>query len=282
MVSAVINVAPEGNLSRYLQEIRKFPMLAPDEELALSKAWRDNEDMDAAHKLVTSHLRLVAKIAMGYPRLRLAGGRADQRGQRRHDAGGEAVRPGPGLPPGDLRHVVDPCRHPGIHPPQLVAGEDGKRRAAQKKLFFNLRRLKGQMQAIEDGDLKPEHVAKISRVLQVPEQDVVSMNRRLAAPDHSLNAPVRADSEGRVAGLAGGRGSEPGGRTCRPRRTDRAAGAVGQRAQDAERAGAPHSDRASPQGQPDDAGGAVAAIQHLPRAGAADRGARVRRSCRSR
>ena len=116
MASAVINIAPEGNLSRYLQEIRKFPMLTPEEELRLSHAWRDNEDMDAAHKLVTSHLRLVAKIAMGYRGYGLPHRRADQRGQRRHDAGGEAVRSGPRLPPRDLRDVVDPGGDPGIHP----------------------------------------------------------------------------------------------------------------------------------------------------------------------
>ncbi len=101
--------------------------------------------------------------------------------------------------------------------------------AAQKKLFFNLRRLKGQMQAIEDGDLQPEQVAKIATMLDVPEQDVVSMNRRLAAPDHSLNAPVRAGQRGRVAGLAGRRGRKarrP--QLGRPRGTQRAQGAAGE------------------------------------------------------
>ena len=195
MVAAVINVAPEGNLSRYLQEIRKFPMLAPDEELALSKAWRDSEDMDAAHKLVTSHLRLVAKIAMGYRGYGLPVGELISEGNVGMMQAVKRFDPDRGfrLATYAMWWIRAAIQEYILHSWSLVKMGTT---AAQKKLFFNLRRLKGQMQAIEDGDLKPEHVAKISRVLQVPEQDVVSMNRRLAAPDHSLNAPVRADSEG--------------------------------------------------------------------------------------
>ena len=195
MVAAVINVAPEGNLSRYLQEIRKFPMLAPDEELALSKAWRDNEDMDAAHKLVTSHLRLVAKIAMGYRGYGLPVGELISEGNVGMMQAVKRFDPDRGfrLATYAMWWIRAAIQEYILHSWSLVKMGTT---AAQKKLFFNLRRLKGQMQAIEDGDLKPEQVAKISRVLQVPEQDVVSMNRRLAAPDHSLNAPVRADSEG--------------------------------------------------------------------------------------
>ena len=195
MVSAVVNVAPEGNLSRYLQEIRKFPMLAPSEELALSKAWRDNEDMDAAHKLVTSHLRLVAKIAMGYRGYGLPVGELISEGNVGMMQAVKRFDPDRGfrLATYAMWWIRAAIQEYILHSWSLVKMGTT---AAQKKLFFNLRRLKGQMQAIDDGDLKPEHVAKISRVLQVPEQDVVSMNRRLAAPDHSLNAPVRADSEG--------------------------------------------------------------------------------------
>jgi RNA polymerase sigma-32 factor len=195
MVSAVVNVAPEGNLSRYLQEIRKFPMLAPDEELALSKAWRDTEDMDAAHRLVTSHLRLVAKIAMGYRGYGLPVGELISEGNVGMMQAVKRFDPDRGfrLATYAMWWIRAAIQEYILHSWSLVKMGTT---AAQKKLFFNLRRLKGQMQAIEDGDLKPEHVAKISRVLQVPEQDVVSMNRRLAAPDHSLNAPVRADSEG--------------------------------------------------------------------------------------
>ena len=195
MVSAVVNVAPEGNLSRYLQEIRKFPMLAPEEELALSKAWRDNEDMDAAHKLVTSHLRLVAKIAMGYRGYGLPVGELISEGNVGMMQAVKRFDPDRGfrLATYAMWWIRAAIQEYILHSWSLVKMGTT---AAQKKLFFNLRRLKGQMQAIEDGDLKPDQVAKISRVLQVPEQDVVSMNRRLAAPDHSLNAPVRADSEG--------------------------------------------------------------------------------------
>ena len=195
MAAAVINVAPEGNLSRYLQEIRKFPMLAPEEELALSKAWRDSEDMDAAHKLVTSHLRLVAKIAMGYRGYGLPVGELISEGNVGMMQAVKRFDPDRGfrLATYAMWWIRAAIQEYILHSWSLVKMGTT---AAQKKLFFNLRRLKGQMQAIEDGDLKPEHVAKISRVLQVPEQDVVSMNRRLAAPDHSLNAPVRADSEG--------------------------------------------------------------------------------------
>ena len=195
MVSAVINVAPEGNLSRYLQEIRKFPMLTPEEELSLSKRWRDHEDMEAAHKLVTSHLRLVAKIAMGYRGYGLPLGELISEGNVGMMQAVKRFDPERGfrLATYAMWWIRAAIQEYILHSWSLVKMGTT---AAQKKLFFNLRRLKGQMQAIDDGDLQPEQVAKIARVLDVPEQDVVSMNRRLSAPDHSLNAPVRADSEG--------------------------------------------------------------------------------------
>ncbi len=195
MAASVINVAPEGNLSRYLQEIRKFPMLTPEEELALSKRWRDHEDMDAAHKLVTSHLRLVAKIAMGYRGYGLPVGELISEGNVGMMQAVKRFDPDRGfrLATYAMWWIRAAIQEYILHSWSLVKMGTT---AAQKKLFFNLRRLKGQMQAIEDGDLRPEHVAKIATTLGVPEQDVVSMNRRLAAPDHSLNAPVRADSEG--------------------------------------------------------------------------------------
>ena len=195
MVAAVVNVAPEGNLSRYLQEIRKFPMLAPEEELALSRAWRDTEDQSAAHKLVTSHLRLVAKIAMGYRGYGLPVGELISEGNVGMMQAVKRFDPDRGfrLATYAMWWIRAAIQEYILHSWSLVKMGTT---AAQKKLFFNLRRLKGQMQAIEDGDLQPEQVAKIARMLAVPEQDVVSMNRRLAAPDNSLNAPVRADSEG--------------------------------------------------------------------------------------
>ena len=195
MVSAVVNMAPEGNLSRYLQEIRKFPMLAPEEEDRLSRAWRDQGDHKAAHKLVTSHLRLVAKIAMGYRGYGLPVGELISEGNVGMMQAVKRFDPDRGfrLATYAMWWIRAAIQEYILHSWSLVKMGTT---ASQKKLFFNLRRLKGQMQAIEDGDLQPEQVAKISRVLQVPEQDVVSMNRRLAAPDHSLNAPIRMDGEG--------------------------------------------------------------------------------------
>ncbi len=195
VVSAVINVAPEGNLSRYLQEIRKYPMLTPEEELELSKRWRDHEDMAAAHKLVTSHLRLVAKIAMGYRGYGLPLGELISEGNVGMMQAVKRFDPDRGfrLATYAMWWIRAAIQEYILHSWSLVKMGTT---AAQKKLFFNLRRQKGQMQAIDDGDLQPEQVAKIARVLDVPEQDVVNMNRRLSAPDHSLNAPVRADSEG--------------------------------------------------------------------------------------
>ena len=195
MASAVINVAPEGNLSRYLQEIRKFPMLTPDEELELSRRWHSSEDMEAAHRLVTSHLRLVAKIAMGYRGYGLPVGELISEGNVGMMQAVKRFDPDRGfrLATYAMWWIRAAIQEYILHSWSLVKMGTT---AAQKKLFFNLRRLKGQMQAIEDGDLKPEQVSKIARMLAVPEQDVVSMNRRLAAPDHSLNAPVRAESEG--------------------------------------------------------------------------------------
>lgn len=188
-------LSPEGSLSQYLQDIRKFPMLEADQEYMLAKAWTEHEDKEAAHQLVTSHLRLVAKIAMGYR--------------------------GYGLP------VADLVSEGNVGMMQAVKRFDPEKgfrlatyamwwiraaiqeyilrswslvkigtTAAQKKLFFNLRRLKGQIEAIEEGDLLPEHVTTIAEKLDVSEDEVISMNRRMTAHDHSLNAPLKADTEG--------------------------------------------------------------------------------------
>jgi RNA polymerase sigma-32 factor len=197
--SAVLNLAPridsEGSLSRYLQEIRKFPMLSPEEELALSHAWRDNEDMEAAHKLVTSHLRLVAKIAMGYRGYGLPVGELISEGNVGMMQAVKRFDPDRGfrLATYAMWWIRAAIQEYILHSWSLVKMGTT---AAQKKLFFNLRRLKGQMQAIDEGDLSPEQVTHVATTLGVPEADVISMNRRLAAPDNSLNAPVRADSEG--------------------------------------------------------------------------------------
>ncbi|OYV55150.1 MAG: RNA polymerase factor sigma-32 [Acidiphilium sp. 20-67-58] len=185
----------EGNLARYLQEIRKFPMLSPEEEDRLARAWRDNNDQTAAHKLVTSHLRLVAKIAMGYRGYGLPVGELISEGNVGMMQAVKRFDPERGfrLATYAMWWIRAAIQEYILHSWSLVKMGTT---AAQKKLFFNLRRLKGQMQAIEDGDMQPEQVEKIARVLGVPEQDVVSMNRRLTAPDHSLNAPIRMDGEG--------------------------------------------------------------------------------------
>jgi RNA polymerase sigma-32 factor len=192
---ALPSIASEGALARYLQEIRKFPMLAADEEYMLAKRWREHEDPEAAHRLVTSHLRLVAKIAMGYRGYGLPLSELISEGNVGMMQAVKRFDPDRGfrLATYAMWWIRAAMQEYILHSWSLV--KIGTT-AAQKKLFFNLRRLKGQIQAIEEGDLTPEHVAKIAKELDVPEGDVVSMNRRLLSPDHSLNAPVRADGEG--------------------------------------------------------------------------------------
>ena len=185
----------ESNLSRYLQEIRQFPMLEPQEEFMLAKAWREHGDTEAAHRLVTSHLRLVAKIAMGYRGYGLPVSELISEGNVGMMQAVKRFDPDRGfrLATYAMWWIRAAIQEYILHSWSLVKMGTT---AAQKKLFFNLRKLKGQLQAIEDGDLKPETVTKIATELSVPEQDVISMNRRLAAPDHSLNAPLRVDGEG--------------------------------------------------------------------------------------
>ncbi|MBE0412641.1 RNA polymerase sigma factor RpoH [Yoonia sp.] len=186
---------PEGGLNRYMQEIRKFPMLEPEEEYMLAKRWVDHEDTEAAHKMVTSHLRLAAKIAMGYR--------------------------GYGLPQAE---VISEANVGLMQAVKRFDPEKGFRLAtyamwwirasiqeyilrswslvklgttsAQKKLFFNLRKAKSRIGALEDGDLRPENVTRIANDLGVTEDEVISMNRRLSGGDSSLNAQVGSDGEG--------------------------------------------------------------------------------------
>ncbi|MEY1554861.1 RNA polymerase sigma factor RpoH [Yoonia sp. R2331] len=186
---------PEGGLNRYMQEIRKFPMLEPEEEYMLAKRWVENEDTEAAHKMVTSHLRLAAKIAMGYR--------------------------GYGLPQAE---VISEANVGLMQAVKKFDPEKGFRLAtyamwwirasiqeyvlrswsmvklgttsAQKKLFFNLRKAKSRIGALEDGDLRPENVERIAKDLGVTEKEVISMNRRLSGGDASLNATVGSEGEG--------------------------------------------------------------------------------------
>ncbi len=186
---------PEGGLNRYLQEIRKFPMLEPEEEYMLAKRWVDHGDTEAAHRMVTSHLRLAAKIAMGYR--------------------------GYGLPQAE---VISEANVGLMQAVKRFDPERGFRLAtyamwwirasiqeyilrswslvklgttsAQKKLFFNLRKAKARIGALEEGDLHPDNVARIAHDLSVTEDEVISMNRRLSGGDASLNATISADGEG--------------------------------------------------------------------------------------
>ncbi len=186
--------SPEQGLNRYMQEIRKFPLLEPEEEYMLAKRWVDHEDTDAAHRMVTSHLRLAAKIAMGYR--------------------------GYGLPQAE---VISEANVGLMQAVKKFDPEKGFRLAtyamwwirasiqeyvlrswslvklgttsAQKKLFFNLRKAKNRIGALEDGDLRPENVARIATDLGVTEAEVVSMNRRMSGGDASLNAMVGSDGD---------------------------------------------------------------------------------------
>ena len=181
-------------LSRYLQEIRKFPMLAPDEEFMLAKRWQEHADQNAAEKLITSHLRLVARIAMGYRGYGLPIGEVISEGNVGLMQAVKKFEPDKGfrLATYAMWWIRASIQEYVLRSWSLVKMGTT---ASQKKLFFNLRRTKAQMQALEEGDLRPEHVKAIATKLGVPEADVISMNRRLGG-DSSLNAPLRNDGEG--------------------------------------------------------------------------------------
>jgi RNA polymerase sigma-32 factor len=192
--STLPTISSEGGLQRYLQEIRQFPMLQPEEEFMLAKRWREHNDREAAHKLVTSHLRLVAKIAMGYRGYGLPIGEVISEGNVGLMQAVKRFEPDKGfrLATYAMWWIKASIQEFILRSWSLVKMGTT---ASQKKLFFNLRKVKGQIQALEEGDLRPEQVAEIARRLGVPSEDVVSMNRRLSG-DASLNAPVRIDAEG--------------------------------------------------------------------------------------
>ncbi|MEO0618239.1 MAG: RNA polymerase sigma factor RpoH [Pseudomonadota bacterium] len=196
MANTNLPVIAEGQsgLSKYLEQIRKFPMLQPDEEYMLAKRWTEHEDSDAAHRMVTSHLRLVAKIAMGYRGYGLPIGEVVQEGNIGLMQAVKRFDPEKGfrLATYAMWWIRASIQEYILRSWSLVKMGTT---ASQKKLFFNLRKIKGQLQAFEEGDLKPEHVTEISTRLNVPEKDVISMNRRLGG-DSSLNAPMRANNEG--------------------------------------------------------------------------------------
>ena len=185
--------AGSGGLSRYLEEIRRFPMLEPNEEYMLARSWQEHGDTDAAQKLVTSHLRLVAKIAMGYRGYGLPIGEVVSEGNVGLMQAVKRFDPEKGfrLATYAMWWIRASIQEYVLRSWSLVKMGTT---ASQKKLFFNLRRTKGQLQALEDGDLSPENVDAIATKLGVSKDDVISMNRRLGG-DASLNAPLRADTE---------------------------------------------------------------------------------------
>ena len=194
MAAALPMISGESGLSRYLNEIRKFPMLQPEEEYMLAKRWKEHEDPDAAHRLVTSHLRLVAKIAMGYRGYGLPIGEVISEGNVGLMQAVKRFEPDKGfrLATYAMWWIRASIQEYILRSWSLVKMGTT---ASQKKLFFNLRKAKSQISALEEGDLRPDQVEIISTKLGVSKQDVIDMNRRMSG-DASLNAPLRDEGEG--------------------------------------------------------------------------------------
>jgi RNA polymerase sigma-32 factor len=192
--SALAVMSPEGGLSRYLSEIRKFPMLAKDQEFMLAKSWQEHGDTEAAHQLVTSHLRLVAKIAMGYRGYGLPIGEVISEGNVGLMQAVKKFDPDRGfrLATYAMWWIRASIQEYILRSWSLVKMGTT---AAQKKLFFNLRKAKSEISALQEGDMHPDQVSVIATKLGVLNEEVISMNRRLSGGDASLNSPMRADSE---------------------------------------------------------------------------------------
>src|ERR1700734_3878348 len=194
MAAALPAVSGESGLARYLAEIKRFPMLEPQEEYMLAKRWREHGDREAAHKLVTSHLRLVAKIAMGYRGYGLPIGEVISEGNVGLMQAVKRFEPDKGfkLATYAMWWIRASIQEYILRSWSLVKMGTT---ASQKKLFFNLRKAQSQISALEDGDMRPDQVEKIATRLGVPKQDVIDMNRRMSG-DASLNTPLREEGEG--------------------------------------------------------------------------------------
>ena len=188
-------VGDKADLSKFFREIRRYPMLKPEEEFDLAKRWQKHQDDDAAHQLVNSHLRLVAKIARSYRGYGLPLNELISEGNVGMMKAVKKFDPDRGFRFSTyaMWWIRAAIQEYILHSWSLV--KIGTT-AAQKKLFFNLRSLKGKLQAIDEGELRPENVRKIAESLNVPERDVISMNMRMAFPDRSLNTPLKTDGEG--------------------------------------------------------------------------------------
>jgi RNA polymerase sigma-32 factor len=194
MAAALPIIAGESGLARYLAEIKRFPMLEPQEEYMLAKRWREHEDRDAAHKLVTSHLRLVAKIAMGYRGYGLPIGEVISEGNVGLMQAVRRFEPDKGfkLATYAMWWIRASIQEYILRSWSLVKMGTT---ASQKKLFFNLRKAKSRISALDEGDMRDDQVAVIATRLGVPKQEVIDMNRRLSG-DASLNSPLREEGEG--------------------------------------------------------------------------------------
>ena len=267
----------EGGLSRYLSEIRKFPLLEPEEEYMLAKRWKEHEDPDAARKLVTSHLRLVAKIAMGYRGYGLPVSEIVAEGNVGLMQAVKRFEPDKGfrLATYAMWWIRAAIQEYILRSWSLVKLGTT---ATQKKLFFNLRKAKNKIDAIEEGDLTPEHVAELSDKLGVSAQEVTDMNRRLSGPDSSLNAPLRSDSESEWQDWLADDTLDQETRMADREELGERHTLLDVRARRADRTRARHHPGAPPAGRAGDAGRAVAEIRRQPRTRAPDRSARLRKA----
>ncbi len=267
----------ESGLSHYLDEIRRFPMLEPQEEYMLARSWREHGDRDAAHKLVTSHLRLVAKIAMGYRGYGLPISEVDLGRQCRPDAGGQALRARKGLPPRHLRDVVDQGGDPGIHPALVVAREDGHHRQPEEAV---LQPAQGEEQDFRARGRRPAARPGAGH-RQASWRDRTGRGRHEPPPRRrrlAQRADPRRRRERRMAGLACRRRAQPGTNPGRERGERQSPQGADLGARRAQRSRTPHLRGAAARRRSDHARGARGRVRRLARARAPDRSARVRES----